>query len=219
MERFKKMVSSKKLVGNSTSQNEGISMKPISYFVKGSLKISGPAKVKDQHLSTLCLLIITEAFIQRKYPIHVVNAIFMDLLTQSRLAQLKAKNSSDNFCYWETHVEIKKFINVPCVPLDIQLFNKRSQHSLRLLTEEELFIQVDFNFFIATGDNSYMLMDCLLRQGYTHKKLKGLTIHPLLERTLTSEHMQMNYTFHDLAKKLTMTISAKTGTKMAITMG
>lgn len=213
MNTIRKILPSKKVPDEPTGSTM---MKPISYYIKGSFKITGPTKIKNDHLSTLCLLTIAEAFIKRTYPCSVVNAIYIDLYQATKLNQLRAKNASDCLSYWESHIEVKRFINIPCVPVSTELFNKRTNHNLRFLTEEEEIIQVEFNFFIATGDNSFMIMDCLLRQGYSKRQLRGLKIHPLLERLITSEHIQLNYNFPELARQVSLAVAGKTGSRLQI---
>lgn len=216
MDRIRKLVTTKK---NSPTASIEPLLKPMSYYIKGSFKVSGPAKVTDVHLSTLCLLVTSEAFIKRNYPHEVVNSVYTDMLNAAKISQIKSKHNFGSLNYWESHIEVKKYINVPCVPLTIELFNKRSCHVIRFLTSEEDVIQVEFNFFIATGDNSFLLLDCLLRQGYSQRKLRSLKPNPLLERVITSEHMQLNHNFTELASKVALAISAKTGTQLQIEWG
>lgn len=216
MDKLRKFVIHRK---NQPANSTEPLLKPVSYYVKGSFKVSGPAKVTDVHLSTLCLLVTSEAFIKRNYPIEVVNSVYTDMLNAAKISQIKSKHNFGSLNYWESHIEVKKFINIPCIPLAIELFNKRSNHVIRFLTSEEDVIQVEFNFFIATGDNSYLLLDCLLRQGYSQRKIKSLKPNPLLERVITSEHTQLNHNFTELASKVALAISAKTGTQLQIEWG
>ncbi|UDL13996.1 MAG: hypothetical protein [Xiangshan rhabdo-like virus 4] len=201
---------------NAASSSALEPLKSLSYYIRGSFKITGPARIQDQHLSSLCLLVVVEAFIKRKYPLNVVNAVYTDLYQLAKLSQLRAKHSTSSLNYWETHVEVKKYINIPCVPYSVELFSKKSHHCIRFITEEEEIIHVEFNFFIATGDNSYLLQDCLNRQGYSLRKIQKLEIHPLIDRIITSEHIQMNYSFEELAKNVALVVSAKTGTKLQL---
>lgn len=202
--------------GPSKQELQHIPMKSLSYYVRGSFKITGPARVKSKHLESLVLLVVIEAFIKRHYPISVINAVYTDIYQAANISQLKSYHKETSLNYWETHVEIKRYINIPCIPLSTELFSKKSHHCVRFITEEEEIIQVEFNFFIATGDNSYLLQDCLNRQGYSLRKIQKLSINPLIERIISSEHVQYNYSFEELAKSVAIVVSAKTGTKMQL---
>ncbi|UOS86041.1 hypothetical protein [Hymenopteran rhabdo-related virus 23] len=212
MQRLRKMVSPKKTSVHEVKKQ----LKPCSYYIKGSFKITGPAKISNNHLSTLCAAIIVETFLKRNYPSNTVSAIYLDFYNAALAAQKKSKNSLPYLTRWESHVEVKRFINVPCIPIDAILFNKKTKHTLRFISEQEETIQVDFDFFIATGDNSHLLFDYLIRQGYTHRKLSNVPLNEFIDRLLNSEHQQLNHRFESIAQNMAVAVSAKSGSKLQI---
>lgn len=165
-----------KMASPSTSYNIPVpsnpsQLKPCSYYISGTVRISGPIKPSGSHLTSLSLLIVSEWMFKTTLSVHLGSILIDDLCNtfKTQVTSVKGLDITDRF--YSMTVNIRKFINIDIFPISQpHLIKKPACQVIDVLNDKEDRIVFDYNLILSTGDNTVQMLDSLRKSGYIKKR-------------------------------------------------